>query len=131
MKRLLVFGLMLVLLTACGESEPPFTDNGNPGQIKAVVFFDDNQNGIMDNDETGAPSYRLALADQVGCSSSTGSLTFIPADSDGVVIFSNLKPGMYCVAIDNGYKTTTKLNLDAYVSSDLVTTVTFGVIKEQ
>jgi hypothetical protein len=30
----LVFGLMLVLLTACGESEPPYTDNGNPGQIQ-------------------------------------------------------------------------------------------------
>jgi hypothetical protein len=84
----------------------------------------------MDNDETGAPSHRLALADQVGCSSSTGTLNFVPTDPDGIVIFSDLKPGGYCVAIDNGYKTTTKLNLDAYVSSDLVTTVMFGVIKE-
>lgn len=130
MKRLPVFVLFLVLLTACGESKPPFTDNGNPGHIRAVVFYDDDRNGIMDSGETGAPSYRLALADRVGCSSSAGSLTFIPTDSNGAVNFNDLKPGLYCVAIDNGYKTTTKLNLDAYVSSDLVTTVYFGVIRE-
>lgn len=130
MKKILLLGLMLVLLTACGESEPPFTDNGNPGQIEAVVFFDENQNGAMDGGETGAPSYRLALADQVGCASSTGTLNFIPTNSNGVVIFSDLKPGLYCVAIDNGYKTTTKLNLDAYVSSDMITTVYFGIIRE-
>ena len=130
MKRLLVFVLMLVLLTACGKSEPLFTDNGNPGHIKAVAFFDENQNGIMDNGETGAPSIRLTLADRVGCSSSTGSFTFVPTDLNGVVNFSDLKPGLYCVAIDNGYKTTTKLNLDAYVSSDMVTTVMFGIVRE-
>lgn len=130
MKRLLVFVLFLVLLSACGESEPQFTDNGNPGQIKAIVFYDDNRNGSMDSGETGAPSHRLALADRVGCSSSTGSLTFIPTDSNGVVNFNDLEPGLYCVAIDNGYKTTTKLTLDAYVSSDLVTTIYFGVVRE-
>ena len=130
MKRLLVFVLMLVLLTACSESKPPFTDNGNTGHIKVVVFFDENQNGIMDNGETGAPSHRLALGDQVGCTSSTGSLNFIPTDANGIVNFNDLKPGLYCVAIGNGYKTTTKLNLDAYVSSDVVTTVMFGVIRE-
>jgi len=99
-----------------------------PGQIKVIVFYDDNQNGIMDNDDTGAPAHRLALADQVGCSSSTGSLNFVPTDSNGVVIFNDLKPGRYCVAIDNGYRTTTKLNLEVYVSSDQVTTAYFGIV---
>ena len=84
----------------------------------------------MDGGDTGAPSIRLALADQVGCTSSTGSLNFVPTDVDGVVNFSDLKPGRYCVGIDNGYKTTTKLNLDAYVSSDVVTTVMFGIVRE-
>ncbi|HEY5729734.1 MAG TPA: SdrD B-like domain-containing protein [Anaerolineales bacterium] len=130
MKHLLVSVLVIAFLTACGESDPLFTDNGNPGHIKAVVFFDENQNGIMDGGEKGAPSIRLALGDQVGCTSSTGSLSFIPTDSNGVVNFNDLKPGLYCVGIDNGYKTTTKLNLDAYVSSDMVTTVMFGVIRE-
>jgi len=130
MKRLWISVLLLVLLAGCGTNEPPYTDNGNPGHIKAVAFFDDNQNGIMDNEEVGAPSVRLALADRVGCSSSTGSLNFIPTDANGVINFNDLKPGLYCVGIDNGYKTTTKLNMDAYVSSDVVTTVMFGVIKE-
>jgi hypothetical protein len=131
MKKLLVFGLLLILLTACAEnSGPPFVDNGNPGQIQAIAFYDDNQNGVMDNGEVGAPSYRLTLADQVGCTSSTGSFTYIPTDSNGIVNFRDLKPGLYCVAIDNGYKTTSKMNVDAYVSSDLVTTVTFGVMRE-
>jgi len=130
MKRLLVFILTLVLLTACGESEPLFIDNGSPGHIKAVVFFDENQNGIMDGGEIGAPSIRLALADQVGCAPSSGTFNFVSTDSDGIVNFSDLKPGLYCVGIDNGYRTTTKLNLNAYVNSDMVTTVMFGVIKE-
>lgn len=131
MNRFLIFSLILVFLTACSEnSGPPFVDNGNPGQIKAVAFYDNNQNGIMDNGETGAPAIRLTLADQVGCTSSTGTFNFIPTNSEGVVSFSDLKPGLYCVAIDNGYKTTGKLNVNAYVSSDMVTTVMFGVIKE-
>jgi uncharacterized protein (DUF2141 family) len=129
MKHLTIFALLFVLLTACGESEPPFTDNGNPGQIRAIVFYDDDRNGKMDADETGAP-HRVAVADQVGCTTSTGTPDFIPTDSNGVVIFSDLKPGQYCVAIDNGYGMTTKMNLDVYVSSDLVTTVYFGVVRE-
>jgi hypothetical protein len=130
MNRFLIFSLIFVFITACSEnSGPPFVDNGNPGHIKAVAFYDDNQNGMMDNGETGAPAIRLALADQVGCISSTGSFNFIPTDSNGVVNFRDLKPDLYCVAIDNGYKTTGKLNVNAYVSSDMVTTVMFGVIK--
>ena len=127
MNRLLIFGLMLVLLTACGESEPPFTDNGNPGQIKAIVFYDDDRNGAMDNGEAGAPQ-RVAITDEPSCVSSPPN--FIPTDSNGVVVFGDLKPGQYCVAIDNGYGMTTKMNLQVYVSSELVTAVYFGVVRE-
>jgi hypothetical protein len=129
MKRLLILGLMIAMSTACGESEPPFTDNGNPGQVKATVFYDDNKNGVMDSGETGA-SHRVTVVDQVGCSTSDGTPEFLPTDSNGVVIFRDLKPGRYCVAIANGYGMTTKMNLDVYVSSDMVTTVYFGVVKE-
>jgi len=131
MKRLWVSVLLLVLLSACGTNEPPYTDNGNPGQIKAVVFFDDNKNGIMDSGEVGAPLHRLALADRVGCTSSTGTLNFLPTGEDGVLIFSDLEPGSYCVGIDNGYAMTTKVNVDAFVSSDEITTVMFGVVREE
>ena len=127
MKRLLVFVLFLVLLTACGESESPFTDNGNPGQIQVTVFYDDNKNGAMDNGEVGAQQ-RVAISDEPSCVSSPPN--FIPTDSNGVVVFGDLKPGQYCVAIDNGYGMTTKMNLQVYVSSDLVTTVYFGVVRE-
>jgi len=81
----------------------------------------------MDNGEAGAPQ-RVAISDEPSCVSSPPN--FIPTDSNGVVVFSDLKPGQYCVAIDNGYGMTTKMNLQVYVSSDLVTTVYFGVVRE-
>ena len=53
MKQIFSFFLLLVLLPAC-SSQPAFVDNGNPGQIKVFIYYDDNQNGVMDTDETGA-----------------------------------------------------------------------------
>jgi hypothetical protein len=66
MKRLLIFGLMMILLASCGESKPAHTDNGNPGQIKAIVFYDDNKNGMMQSVEKGA-SQRVAISQEVSC----------------------------------------------------------------
>ena len=56
MKRLILFTLFFTLLIGCGSQppQPPFVDNGNPGQIKAIVFYDDNKNGVMDSNEIGA-----------------------------------------------------------------------------
>lgn len=53
MKQIFSFFLLLGLLPAC-RSQPAFVDNGNPGQIKVFVYYDDNQNSAMDTDETGA-----------------------------------------------------------------------------
>ncbi len=50
--RLFTFVLLFVLLTSC-KSQPAFVDNGNPGQIKVVVYDDDNQNSVMDTNESG------------------------------------------------------------------------------
>lgn len=127
MKRFLVFVLLLALLTSC-DRKPQYTDNGNPGQIKAVVFYDDNKNGTMDSGETGAPQ-RVAITQEVTCTP-TGTPNFVQTDVNGVTMFRDLKPGMYCVFIDNGYGMTTKMDYQVYVSSDLVTTVMFGVVKE-
>ncbi|MEP7134875.1 MAG: hypothetical protein ABI904_08080 [Chloroflexota bacterium] len=126
MKRLLIFGLMLVLLAAC-DSKPAYTDNGNPGQIKAVAFYDDNKNGAMDDSEAGAPQ-RVAISQEVSCPP-TSTPNYVQTDTDGAVLFKDLKPGMYCVFVDNGYGLTTKMTLDVYVSSDQVTTVVFGIVK--
>ena len=52
MKFLLVFILSLAFLAGC-QSQPDYTDNGNPGQIKAVIYYDDNRSGAMDDDKTG------------------------------------------------------------------------------
>lgn len=97
MKRLLVFGLMLVLLTACGESKPPYTDNGNPGQIKAIVFYDDNKNGVMDSGESSLQT-QTAISQEVSCPpQNQQSYLIIDTDTNGVGLFKELKPGKYCV----------------------------------
>ena len=125
MKRLLIFGLMLVLLTACSEDKPQFTDNGNPGQIKAIVFYDANANGKMDSDESGVPA-RVAITQEISCPP-VNVPTLYETDSNGVYVFTDLKPGKYCVVSEsNGLSMTTKLTPEVYVSSDMVTTVYFG-----
>ena len=127
MKRLLVFGLMLVLLTACGESEPPFTDNGNPGQIKAIFFFDDNKNGQQDDGETGVQAQSIVgIAQEISCPP-TSTPSYVDTDANGVYEFKDLKPGKYCLYLNNGFTPVTKLTQEVYVSSDMVTTVYFGM----
>lgn len=85
MKQKIFFGIILLLLLAGCGTQPTYTDNGNPGQIKAVVFYDDNQNGVMDNGETGAPQ-RVALSQEVTCT--PANLEFVPTDANMVKFFS-------------------------------------------
>jgi hypothetical protein len=125
MKHFLVFALLFVLLTACGESEPQFTDNGNPGQIKAIVFYDENRNGAMDANESGVPT-RVAITQEISCPPVNDPI-FYETDSNGVYVFKDLEPGKYCVVSESrGLAMTTKLTPEVYVSSDMVTTVYFG-----
>jgi hypothetical protein len=129
MKRLALFGLMLVLLTACGESEPPYTDNGNSGQIKVVFFYDDNKNGVMDESEVGVQGQSIAgLSQEVSCPP-TSTPTYFDSDANGIHQIDNLKPGKYCLYLNNGYTPVTKLTQEAYVSSDMTTTVYFGLAR--
>ena len=65
MKQIFSFFLLLVLLPAC-SSQPTFVDNGNPGQIKVFVYYDDNQNGAMDTDEAGAQA-KLGISQDISC----------------------------------------------------------------
>jgi hypothetical protein len=129
MKRLLLFVLALVFLTACGESKPPYTDNGNPGQIRAVFFYDDNKNGIMDNGEAGFQGQSIAgMSKEVSCPP-TNTPTYFDSDANGIHQIDNLKPGKYCLYLNNGYTPVTKLTQEVYVSSDTVTTVYFGLAR--
>jgi hypothetical protein len=128
MKLLSVFVLVLVLLTACGESAPPYTDNGNPGQIKAVFFYDDNKNGILDNGEEGVQARLIGGISGVSCPPGEKP-TFTDSDASGVIEFKNLQPGKYCVNLNNGFMPVTKLGQEVYVSSDDVTVVYFGLAR--
>jgi hypothetical protein len=130
MRSLLAFIVLLVLLAGC-QSEPPFTDNGNPGQIKAVVFYDDNRNGVMDSSEKGA-QYEVTVSQEVSCPptspvSEQGGMS----DADGIALIQDLKPGKYCVLVYADYSPTTKLTQEIYVSSDMITTVMFGGVKTE
>jgi uncharacterized protein (DUF2141 family) len=128
MKPLLVFVLSIILLTGC-QSQPAFTDNGNLGQIKAVVFYDDNKNGNMDSGETGVQT-EVGISQDVSCPpSSIDKNTFVNTDANGIAVFNDLEPGKYCVAPNGNYSMTTKMTLDVYVSSDAVTTVMFGIVR--
>jgi uncharacterized protein (DUF2141 family) len=129
MKRLLVFIPALVMLSAC-SSRSTYTDSGNPGQIKAVIFYDDNKNGTMDDGETGVPA-RVGISQDASCPpSNRDKVTYLNTSRDGMALFANLKPGKYCVMLDGNYNLTTKLTQEVYVSSDETTTVMFGIIRE-
>jgi hypothetical protein len=129
MRSLLVSILLLVLLTSC-KSQPPYTDNGNPGQIKAVVFYDDNKNGTFDGGEAGAP-VDMGISQEVSCPpSNLDKNTIIKADADGIALIEDLTPGKYCVMPGGNYSMTTKLTQEVYVSSDAVTTVLFGIVRQ-
>jgi uncharacterized protein (DUF2141 family) len=128
MKILLVFALFLVLLAGC-QSQPAFTDTGEPGQIKALVFYDDNGNGRLDNGETGA-QIELNISQVISCPPTRlDNGATISTDVDGVAIFRDLNPGKYCVAPLGNYVMTTKMTQEVYVNSEEITTVVFGVSK--
>ena len=131
MKRLLVFVLLLALLAGC-QSQPVYTDNGNPGQIKAVVFYDDNKNGVMDSGESGIQT-QASISQDVSCPpQNQQSYIIIDTDANGVGLFEELAPGKYCAGLgpNANYSMTTRMNQEVYVSSDLVTTVMFGIVRE-
>jgi uncharacterized protein (DUF2141 family) len=112
----------------CGK-QPTYTDNGNPGQIKVTVFYDDNRNGTMDRGETGAP-VEVGISQDISCPPSNQyKNTYSGTDADGVALFENLEPGKYCVGLNGNYSNTTRMNLEVYVSSDLRAVVSFGIAR--
>jgi uncharacterized protein (DUF2141 family) len=128
MKILLFFTLSLVLLAGC-QNQPAFTDTGEPGQIKAVVFYDDNGNGSMDNGETGA-QIELNISQEISCPPSRlDNAATLSTNLNGVAIFMDLNPGKYCVAPLGNYVMTTKMTQEVYVSSEEISTVMFGISK--
>lgn len=57
--RVILFGLLLTLLAGC-TNQPPFVNNGNPGQIKAIEFYD--QQSIQPADKNPREQDHHAIA---------------------------------------------------------------------
>jgi len=126
----LVVALLVVVLSACGGNQPAYTDNGNPGQIKVTVFYDDNKNGRQGGNETGA-QVEVGISQDVSCpASSLDKNTFASTNGNGITVFSDLKPGRYCLGLNGNYSMTTKSTVEVYVSSDQVATIHFGIVRE-
>jgi uncharacterized protein (DUF2141 family) len=125
MKRLLFFGIFVVLLAACAKSTPAYTDDGNPGQIQVSVFVDNNQNGVMDGNEKGL-KVKTAIMQEISCPG-TSQPAWQDADANGVYTFKDLKPGKYCVMIYTDRSVTSKMTQELYVSSSATTTATWTV----
>jgi uncharacterized protein (DUF2141 family) len=125
MKRLLVFGFLVALLAACAKNANPYTDNGNPGLIKVIVFTDSNQNGVLDGNEKGS-QVETAIMQEVSCPG-TSQPAWQNTDANGTYTFKDLKPGKYCVMINTDRSITSKMTQEVYVSSDATTTATWTV----
>lgn len=129
MKKVCFFVLLAVVLASCAKA-PTITDNGNPGQIKVIVFYDTNRNGKLDSGETG-PQIRVGVSQDVSCPASTDNLiSWTPTDANGVTTIKDLKPGKYCVGVDGNIGATTALTVNVYLSSDQEAVVVFGLVKE-
>ncbi len=124
---LLIFLLLSVLPGAC-KSQPPITDNGNPGRIKVITFYDDNRNGQLDGSESGN-SIRMGVSQDISCpASSLDKVTQLDSNANGVGVFENLKPGKYCVSLIGNYDMTTKMNPEVSLSSDQEIVVRLGLL---
>jgi hypothetical protein len=130
MKRISVFVLACLFLVGCGSSQPEIKDNGHPGQIKAIVFFDANHNGILDAGEPGIKD-GVSISQDISCpASNSQKITKAETDANGETTFKDLKPGRYCVAYIGSVAITTRLTNEVYLSSDQVAQVSFGLLEK-
>lgn len=65
------------------------------GSIGDFVWFDANENGLQDNNESGIDSFRLFLKEAV----SGNLMQTVMSDSSGIYVFENVIPGQYYVEV--------------------------------
>jgi hypothetical protein len=118
MNKILLVTILLLLPTSCSPSEPEFVDNGQPGQIKVLVFLDTNRNGTRESDETSLQE-QVGLSQDVSCPAQSRELvTFLTPNSNGEAIYEALEPGKYCISYHGEMLPTTKLAFEVILSSD-------------
>jgi hypothetical protein len=69
------------------------------------VWFDENKNGLQDNDEKGVKGVKVILYE----SDCTTSIAQTKADKSGHYLFENLRPNQYCIGFEDlpiGYQFT-------------------------
>ncbi|MGL4382799.1 MAG: SdrD B-like domain-containing protein, partial [Bacilli bacterium] len=74
-----------------------------PSTLGNYVWFDANENGLQDIDETGISGISVSLQDQLGqpVLDNTGAVVSdVISDSDGAYLFEKLNPGVYQVVFN-------------------------------
>ena len=128
MKTILAVLLAVYLLAGCASQAPQAVDNGKPGQIEVFIYQDGNANGRFDVGEAGRMD-DIAKPEMTSCSaSSQHEPVRAQTDEKGVALFSDLKAGRYCVSYLGKETTTTKLQVDVLVNSELTARVEFGIM---
>ncbi len=126
MKKIFAMTLLLLLMAGC-STKPEIMDNGEPGQIKVVVFLDENRNGVKDQGESGLIE-KVGFSQDISCpAGNLDKVTVAETDSTGETEYNDLKPGIYCVMYMGPRASTTKLTVEVHLSSEQEALIAFGV----
>lgn len=130
MKGVLTVFAAAFLLVGCSAPTQAILDNGKSGQITAVVFDDKNFNGAMDAGEEGLED-QVILGQDLSCPPTNPErYTRNDTDASGSIVFTDLKPGRYCVAYGGKRASSTKLTMEVDLSSEQNLQVYFGVSRD-
>ena len=128
MKTILAVFLAVFLLAGCSGQTPQAVDNGKPGKIEVFIYLDSNANGVFDAGEAGKMDY-VARPEMHPCSKlGDQKPERVQTDEKGVAVFSDLKPGQYCVFYYGGETSTTKMQADVLVNSEQTARVEIGLM---
>lgn len=131
MNKAFLILVIAFLLAGCGASNQPQTvDNGKPGQISVLVYWDKNFNSKMENGETGLMD-QVILGQDLSCPpTNPAKYTRYDTAADGSIVLTDLKPGRYCVAYGGNRASSTKLTVEVDLSSEQNVQVQFGVSRD-
>lgn len=130
MRKIGLFGLLLVALLAGCLKRTEFIDNGQPGTIRVVVFNDKNQNDFKDEGEV-IGGEQVAIQFEGVCPPPTrDDMVFMDTDENGEAIFEDLQPGRYCVLYMDTAGATMRLNYEIYLNSEELISIGFGVLRD-